>query len=221
MDNTPFDPGRRACDALRAAAEIHEGHLGADSLYVFLSIHECICRRVAKSGTSSLIRLNDGFVAACVETHRIFQEGRWSDLHPAWVWPYNAYMDNRFNHSFNLPLMAAAHIIGDLELVLARLCCATKEEYDSVFQDIITCAEDVGESFSVYNTTGKTYFNWYFYIRNRMTPGDSISRPSLGRGARLVLALSSIPQLRGFAIRKMREYAWKTAQTRKNLKTLW
>ena len=126
--------------------------------------------------------------------------------HPA----YNVYTDDPFNHSCILPLLAAAHIIVDLELALSDLNCVTKEEYDSVFQDIISCADEVGNRFIVDDTIGKTIFNWSVFF----------SRPSFGKGAKLLLSLSSIPLFRRFAVRRMREYAWKAAQIRKNLKRL-
>ena len=167
-----------------------------------------------------MIRLNNGFVAECLKTYRIFQEGRWDLLHPAWVWPYNAYLQNPFNHALILPLLAAAHIIGDLEIVLARLCCVSRTEFDSVFGDIMHCAEHEGKSFAVRNPFGEIYKSWKIRQKDLSEPDGEIRRSSLGFGTRLFLSLSSIPCLRQMAIRKMRNYAWNTAQIRKNLKKL-
>jgi len=78
----------------------------------------------------------------------------------------------------------------------------------------------MGKSFDVENTTGKIYANWKVRRRTLTAPGEKMKRPSLGSGAKLLLSLSSIPAFRKFTIRKMREYAWNTAQIRKNLKRL-
>jgi hypothetical protein len=104
--------------------------------------------------------------------------------------------------------------------VLARLCCVSEQEFESVFDDIVDCAQDAGESFSVRNTLGEIYRSWKANRRKLTEPDGKMTHPDLGIGTRLFVSLSSIPCFRQIAIRTMRNYAWNTAQIRKNLRPL-
>ena len=134
-----------ACAQLKQCATEHcaSSHR-RDAFCTFLKTHICICDRESRGNRSErLKRLNHNFAREMVEVYAIFKDrkNRVEDLPYPWVKAFNAYQD-KSNRLTVLALMAAAHILGDLEGVLFFVD-VTKEEYDQVYEDIVDCVSEV------------------------------------------------------------------------------
>jgi hypothetical protein len=141
---------RSDCEGLRQLATKQYSSLGPDSLYVFLSIHHCICSRIETGEFPVTLKgLNADFVHRCEQVYLNFQGGRTSprDLSDNWVLAFEAYCDHAHWYLWVLPRMARAHILDDLPECLYATDI-TKFEYDLVFTVILECLENVVGSLS-------------------------------------------------------------------------
>ena len=75
-------------------------------------------------------------------------------------------------------------------------------------------------SVAVNNVFGEIYWSWKINRRGLTEPAQKMTQPTLSIGMKLFLSLSFVPVFKRIAIRKMRNYAWNTAQIRKNLRPL-
>jgi hypothetical protein len=127
---------------LRQLTDTHYRLHGEDALGTFLRVHGCVHQRVANSEYSSpdLLKLNHVFVQKCISTYENYLKGRVSPQELSWMWirAFGAYETDHYAFATVLPLMAAAHILTDLEGALFY-SNVTRSEYDTVFDHIVDC----------------------------------------------------------------------------------
>jgi hypothetical protein len=198
----------RSCEGLHELAESHRRRLGEDGFFVFLKVHECICRRVADTNTPALVELNDKFVEACLETYDKFVQNKKREVHRDWVWAYRIYKRNPFDISAVLPFLAMAHILVDLEAVLAQVENIQKSDFDAVFPHISRCIVAVGRGYGIGNPVAGLF---------RAFTERSAPQKTSSLGFRIFLAIAWVPPIRDYGVRKIRDYAWHTAMARRNL----
>jgi Family of unknown function (DUF5995) len=140
---TDLDSGiTDAHDRLLQISEKHAEVWGKDSFYFFLKIHECIFGRVNNHASVPVRQLNVVFALRCLQVYDDYQNNRVHLLPKRWVNALLAYQKDRYAFFTVLPLIALAHIVDDLEAVLAQVD-VTKDDYDLVLDDILACLESV------------------------------------------------------------------------------
>ncbi len=146
------DAAHKACQRLsemlaaRAAAGPE-----ADALTYFLKIHTCICKRVEKSRYPQMWALNEVFAMKCVEVYENFDKhkSRPSELHTLWITAFAHYLRDKSAVMQTLAVMAAAHILIDLEAALFEVNVQDKNQFDEVFQDVVCCLDETTVTFAV------------------------------------------------------------------------
>jgi hypothetical protein len=218
----------RACQDLCALAESHHQKLGPDALYIFLKMHECICKRVAQWPADAIVRLNDAFVGECIRTyHQLADKDRFFDLHEDWQRAYRIYKREGITVRAALPFIAAAHIKVDLCRALGRIACTEpvdKSDYDSVFPIIIRCIETVSDDYGLEKSIPEMLRAFAERVKPAVRLHDIAlamslprQRPKIGLRFRILVTFASIPRIRNYAIQQLREYAWNAAEEYKNV----
>lgn len=218
-----------ACQELYALAESHHNKLGPDAFYIFLKIHECVCKQVAQWPAEALVRLNDAFVDECIRTYHQLAEDRFFELHEDWRYAYRIYKRKGVTVSEALPFIAAAHMKVDLCRALgrvARIKPVSKSDYDSVFPTIIQCFETISRDYGVRNPIPELLRA----ARERVKPAVRVRdvvvamslprRPRIGFGFRVLIAFAPIRRIRDYAIKQLREYAWNKAEEYKDVPSM-
>jgi hypothetical protein len=134
----------RASNALHEVLDQHEELCGRDALWWFLKIHAGISRRVLSNTNSpDLLHLNQLFAEVMVKLCTAFNEGQFSPdiVSPGWCKIYLQYQEEPFAVARLIPLMAAEHILGDLESVLFFVE-VSKSEYDTVLDWIMESMDE-------------------------------------------------------------------------------
>jgi hypothetical protein len=131
-----------ARECLLQMADAHRTLCGEDSFYFFLKIHECIFDRVDNHPSVSVRELNLLFASRCIQVYEDYRNNKVHLLSKRWVTAFLAYQKDRHAFFNVLPLMALAHILDDLEAILAQVD-VNKDDYDLVLDDIVACLETV------------------------------------------------------------------------------
>ena len=193
-DEPILEPALSLHRQLRQLTETHYGLYGEDALCAFLRVHGCVHQQVADSDSSSpdLLRLNQVFAQKCISTYDNYRKGRVTPQDLSWLWirAFGAYETDRYAFATVLPLMAAAHILIDLDGALFY-SDITKSEYDTIFSHIVDCL-------ALSHPEGMSLKQELLHIlQNRLAKG-----------------------FRNLAIWQLRQLAWDSAQERKRLKAL-
>jgi len=173
----------------------HERRFGSDAISLFIKIHSCIAARVSGSANSpDILFLNHHFIRHALSVYEAFEEGDMSPqrLSPAWVWVYDLYSDDPKAAGTLLPLMAAVHILEDLEAAVYESPVA-RDEYEGVFDHIVKCLDAETAAYE-YPTLRQEFIH---QLQDRIAN-----------------------RARDAGIWRLRELAWQSAERRRRLKPL-
>jgi hypothetical protein len=144
------------CRELREVADNQGRVSGKDSLYIFLNIHHCVCKKVTDSHPHSIRILNECLVRICLDRVRNYKVEALEDpgLPKGWRWSLRSLYKALPNAiPVVLPAIVMAHIFEDLpnalceaERVIAGgdigLPLIKQIEYERVITDLLRCIKE-------------------------------------------------------------------------------